>query len=172
MAAGSAAKNGRHAAGSAAKLGATLSLVHSKHAKRMHERFSVCPSETENLPAQHLSPSARPLAPQRCPRSVPRRCCLMTPDGPLLEWHRAALALQECPRSLPRRGHSHCPLCRCRILAPDARRGQLLECHRAAPNVCAVIGIVNVMYRCLPTDFRNRRLVTGAQPIRFGCPSP
>ena len=75
---------------------------------------------------QRLAPSARPLAPQRCPRSVPRRCCLMTPDGPLLEWHRAALALQECPRSLPRRGHCLCRLGRCRLLTPDARQGLLL----------------------------------------------
>ena len=91
---------------------------------------------------QRLAPSARPLAPQRC------------------------------PRSLPRRGHCHSPLCRCRLLAPDARRGQLLECHRAAPDGCAVIGIVDVMYRCLPTDFRDHRLVTDAQPVRSGTQSP
>ena len=133
---------------------------------------------------QRLAPSARPLAPQRCPRSLPRRghclcrlgrCRLLTPDarqGPLLEWHRAALAPQRCPRSHPRRCHCHCPLCRCRLLTTDARRGQLLECHRAAPDVRAVIGIVVVMPRCLPTDFRNRRLVTGVQPVRFGRPSP
>ena len=134
--------------------------------------FSACPSETENLPAQQPTPSARPLAPQGCARSFPRRCCLMTSDGPLLEWNRAAPALQRCPRSLPRRGHCHSPLCRCRLLAPDARRGQLLECHRAAPDGCAVIGIVDVMYRCLPTDFRDHRLVTDAQPVRSGTQSP
>ena len=93
---------------------------------------------------QRLAPSARPLAPQRCPRSLPRRghclcrlgrCRLLTPDarqGPLLEWHRAALAPQRCPRSHPRRCHCLCPLCRCRLLTPDARQGLLLECHRSS----------------------------------------
>ena len=87
---------------------------------------------------QRLAPSARPLAPQRCSRSLPRRghclcrlgrCRLLTPDarqGPLLEWHRAALAPQRCPRSHPRRCHCLCPLCRCRLLTPDARQGLLL----------------------------------------------
>ena len=45
---------------------------------------------------QRLAPSARPLAPQRC------------------------------PRSLPRRGHCLCRLGRCRLLTPDARQGLLL----------------------------------------------